>query len=72
LVTYYGGCGMCDPIVGVGRRPRGQVPSRPGLPAPDHCLGFSWIDTCRYMNGRIAEYWSETADLMEQLGITVP
>jgi hypothetical protein len=29
------------------------------------------MDTCRYVEGRIAVYWSETADLMEQLGITV-
>jgi len=34
-------------------------------------LHFSQTDTCRYVDGRIAEYWSETADLMEQLGITV-
>ena len=34
-------------------------------------LRFSQTDTCRYVDGRIAEYWSETADLMEQLGITV-
>ena len=37
----------------------------------NECLGFSRIDTCRYVGGRIAEYWSETADLMEQLGIAV-
>jgi hypothetical protein len=29
------------------------------------------MDTCRYVEGRIAEYWSETADLLEQPGITV-
>jgi hypothetical protein len=23
------------------------------------------MDTCRYVEGRIAEYWSETADLLE-------
>jgi predicted SnoaL-like aldol condensation-catalyzing enzyme len=43
----------------------------PGKPPADECLGFSRIDTCRFVDGRIAEYWSETADLMEQLGITV-
>lgn len=37
----------------------------------NECLGFSRIDTCRYVGGRIAEYWSESADLMEQLGIAV-
>jgi len=51
---------------------RGTARGVPGMPATDRCLGFSRIDTCRYVNGRIAEYWSETADLMEQLGITVP
>ena len=51
---------------------RGTARGAAGLPAGDECLGFSRIDTCRYVNGRIAEYWSETADLLEQLGITVP
>jgi predicted ester cyclase len=51
---------------------RGTARGVPGLPASGQRLGFSRIDTCRYVNGRIAEYWSETADLMEQLGITVP
>ncbi len=51
---------------------RGTARGVPGLPAVDQCLGFSRIDTCRYLNGRIAEYWSETADLLEQLGISVP
>jgi predicted ester cyclase len=51
---------------------RGTARDVPGIPAADQCLGFSRIDTCRYVNGRIAEYWSETADLLEQLGITVP
>jgi hypothetical protein len=51
---------------------RGTVRGLPGLPASDECLGFSRVETCRYVNGRIAEYWSETADLLEQLGITVP
>lgn len=32
-------------------------------------LRFSQIDTCRYVAGRIAEYWSESADVMAQLGI---
>jgi predicted ester cyclase len=32
-------------------------------------LRFSQIDTCRYVDGRIAEYWSESADVMAQLGI---
>jgi predicted ester cyclase len=50
-------------IHGTGRLVRG-VPE-------GECLGFSRIDTCRYVNGRIAEYWSETADLLAQLGITV-
>lgn len=51
---------------------RGTARGVPGLPAADECLGFSRVETCRYVNGRIAEYWSETADLLEQLGITVP
>ena len=51
---------------------RGTARGVPGLPPADQCLGFSRIDTCRYVNGRIAEYWTETADLLEQLGITVP
>jgi SnoaL-like polyketide cyclase len=51
---------------------RGTARGVPGLPAIDQCLGFSRIDTCRYTDGRIAEYWTETADLLEQLGITVP
>ncbi len=51
---------------------RGTARGVPGLPASDGCLGFSRVETCRYVNGRIAEYWSETADLLEQLGITVP
>lgn len=51
---------------------RGTARGVPGLPAVDHRLGFSRIDTCRYIDGRIAEYWTETADLFEQLGITVP
>jgi hypothetical protein len=50
---------------------RGTARGVPGLPAADECLGFSRVETCRYVNGRIAEYWSETADLLEQLGITV-
>jgi predicted ester cyclase len=50
---------------------RGTGHAVPGQPAADECLGFSHIETCRYVDGRIAEYWSETADLMEQLGITV-
>lgn len=50
---------------------RGTGRGLPEMPAGDRCLGFSRIDTCRYVDGRIAEYWSETADLMEQLGITV-
>jgi predicted ester cyclase len=32
-------------------------------------LRFSQIDTCRYVDGRIAEYWTESADVMAQLGI---
>ncbi len=50
---------------------RGTGRAAPGKTAADECLGFSRIDTCRYVDGRIAEYWRETADLMEQLGITV-
>ena len=50
---------------------RGTCRQTLGEPGPDECLGFSRIDTCRYAHGRIAEYWSESADLMEQLGITV-
>jgi hypothetical protein len=50
---------------------RGTRRPTPEKPAVDECLGFSRIDTCRYVEGRIAEYWSETPDLMEQLGITV-
>jgi predicted SnoaL-like aldol condensation-catalyzing enzyme len=50
---------------------RGTGRAIPGETAGDECLGFSRIDTCRYVDGRIAEYWSETADLLEQLGITV-
>ena len=48
---------------------RGSGHATPGTPAAGECLGFSRIDTCRYVDSRIAEYWSETADLMEQLGI---
>ena len=51
---------------------RGTSPGAPGMLADDRCLGFSRLDTCRFVDGRIAEYWSETADVMEQLGITVP
>ena len=51
---------------------RGTGCPGPGLPAVDECLTFNRVETCRYVNGRIAEYWSETADLFEQLGITVP
>lgn len=50
---------------------RGTSRSTPRNLEVNECLGFSRIDTCRYVGGRIAEYWSETADLMEQLGITV-
>jgi predicted SnoaL-like aldol condensation-catalyzing enzyme len=50
---------------------RGTGHAIPGKPLADECLGFSRIDTCRFVDGRIAEYWSETADLMEKLGITV-
>jgi predicted SnoaL-like aldol condensation-catalyzing enzyme len=50
---------------------RGTGHAVPGKAAANECLGFSRIETCRYVDGRIAEYWSETADLMEQLGITV-
>jgi hypothetical protein len=50
---------------------RGTRRPTPGKGAGDECLGFSRIDTCRYVDRRIAEYWSETADLLEQLGITV-
>jgi hypothetical protein len=50
---------------------RGTSHGLPQMPASNYCLGFSRIETCRYVDGRIAEYWSETADLMEQLGITV-
>jgi predicted SnoaL-like aldol condensation-catalyzing enzyme len=50
---------------------RGTGHAVQGEPTADECLGFSRIDTCRFVDGRIAEYWSETADLMEQLGITV-
>ena|SRR5438128_1617119 len=50
---------------------RGTSRGLRGPPASNQCLGFSRIETCRYVDGRIAEYWSETADLMEQLGITV-
>lgn len=50
---------------------RGTGHALRGEPATDECLGFSRIDTCRFVDGRIAEYWSETADRMEQLGITV-
>ncbi|HVS04902.1 MAG TPA: ester cyclase [Candidatus Dormibacteraeota bacterium] len=50
---------------------RGTGKAVPGQATADGCLGFSRIETCRYVDGRIAEYWSETADLMEQLGITV-
>ena len=50
---------------------RGTGQAVPGEAAAGECLGFSRIETCRYVDGRIAEYWSETADLMEQLGITV-
>jgi len=50
---------------------RGTGHAVAGKAAADECLGFSRIETCRYVDGRIAEYWSETADLLEQLGITV-
>lgn len=50
---------------------RGTCRPTPEKPAAGEFLGFSRIDTCRYVDGRIAEYWSETADLMEQLGIAV-
>ena len=50
---------------------RGTCRQTPEKPGADQCLGFSNIDACRYVDGRIAEYWSETADLMEQLGIAV-
>ena len=50
---------------------RGTCRPTPEKPAAGECLGFSRIDTCRYVDGRIAEYWSETADLMAQLGIAV-
>ncbi len=50
---------------------RGTGRTLPGNLEVPECLGFSRIDTCRYVDGRIAEYWSESADLMEQLGITV-
>ena len=50
---------------------RGTGPAVAGTATADEGLGFSRIETCRYVDGRIAEYWSETADLMEQLGITV-
>ena len=51
---------------------RGTVRPVSGIPAADECLGFSRVETCRYVKGRIAEYWSETADHLEQLGISVP
>lgn len=50
---------------------RGTGRSTTGNLEVNECLGFSRIDTCRYADGRIAEYWSESADLMEQLGIAV-
>ena len=50
---------------------RGTGRSTSGNPELIECIGISRIDTCRYADGRIAEYWSESADLMEQLGITV-
>ncbi len=50
---------------------RGTGRSLPGNLEVPECLGFSRIDTCRYRDGQIAEYWSESADLMEQLGIIV-
>ena len=50
---------------------RGTGQAVPGTGAANECLGFSRIDTCRYVDGRIAEYWTEAADLMEQLGIIV-
>lgn len=50
---------------------RGTGRSTPGNPELNECIRFSRIDTCRYADGRIAEYWSESADLMAQLGITV-
>ena len=50
---------------------RGTCRHTPEKQGAGECLGFSRIDTCRYVDGRIAEYWSETADLMEQLGIAV-
>jgi len=50
---------------------RGTGQAVPGKPPADECLGFSRIDTCRFVDGRIAEYWTETSDVMEQLGITV-
>src|SRR6202521_3223224 len=50
---------------------RGTGHAVPGRAAADECLGFSRIETCRYVDGGIAEAWEETADLIEQLGITV-
>jgi predicted SnoaL-like aldol condensation-catalyzing enzyme len=32
-------------------------------------LRFSQADTCRFVDGRIAEFWSESADVMAQMGI---
>ena len=61
-----------DNMTWAGVTVRGTARGIPGFPASDQCVGFSRIDTCRYANGRIAEYWTETADLLEQLGITVP
>jgi hypothetical protein len=61
-----------DNMTWAGVTVRGTARGIPDFPASDQCVGFSRIDTCRYANGRIAEYWTETADLLEQLGITVP
>jgi predicted SnoaL-like aldol condensation-catalyzing enzyme len=49
---------------------RGTVRGDPGMAVAD-CLGFRRIETCRFENGQIAEYWSESADVIEQLGISV-
>lgn len=50
---------------------RGTGRGVPGMPPADQSLGFRRIDTCRFADGRIAEYWSESPDYMEQLGIAV-
>jgi SnoaL-like polyketide cyclase len=34
---------------------RGTARPVPGFPAIDECLDFSRVETCRYVNGRIAE-----------------